>query len=295
MSMLRSTWLFLLVLLVMAGPLGAQETAAPEAAADEPAPISDAIADEATPLAEEPPADGPPTKEPVAEEPVAEEPPATGASSEEVAEEPAEEPAVEAETTPVEVAEEEVDGEAVTEEPEDAATDWAGLIDRAPVFFSVTHHAVIHLPIALWLFGAFFVVVGVVIPSLKNQIPLACLIGGAITSVPAVLSGWWYADHEWGDDWREIDWASIRENGWDEFELIAQHRWLGVALIFASFLLSIIAIIAYRRQSLLLGFIWRVGLIGLALAVAWEGHIGGELIQGEGFLEEAFELWLHPE
>lgn len=250
------------------------------------------------------------TDEPAAEEPAEQEP----ASDETVLEDTAEEDAAketeaDTETAPeedsaeesIEEKAEEIDTdeeEAVEEDEateEETATDWAGLIERAPVFFSITHHAVIHMPIALWVFGAFFVVVGVVIPSLKNQIPLACLIGGAITSIPAVLSGWWYADHEWGDDWSDFDWANLRENGWRDLELITQHRWIGVALIAASLLLSIIALIGYRKQSRLLGFIWRVGLIGLALAVAWEGHIGGELIQGEGFLEEAFELWLHPE
>lgn len=319
MNTLRSTWLFLLLALVIAVPAVGQETAAPEAAAAEvdieatPEANSEAVAQETAPVVNE---------QPVADEPVTDEPAAEPAVEQEtVVEESAEEPAIESaeeadadtvveetveeaveekadETEAVEAEASETDEDEVVEEDateEETATDWAGLIERAPVFLSITHHAVIHMPIALWVFGAFFVVVGVVIPSLKNQIPVACLIGGAITSIPAVLSGWWYAEEEWGDDWREFDWASLRENGWSDLELIAQHRWIGVALIAASFLLSIIAIIAYRKQSRLLGFIWRMGLIGLALAVAWEGHIGGELIQGEGFFEEALELWLHPE
>ncbi len=286
MNTLRPIWLSLLVLAI-AAPAVAQETAVAPTAQEAAAPISDndTVTDEATPQA-----DAPVSEEFAAEEPAAVEPP-----SEEVAEETAKENGEEAETEEEDTLTEEETDTAEAAEEEEASTDWAGLIERAPVFFSVTHHAVIHLPIALWLFGAFFVVVGLVIPSLKNQIPLACLIGGAITSVPAVLSGWWYAEHEWGDDWREFDWASLRENGWSSLEHITLHRWLGVALVFTSLLLSILAILSQRKQSRLLGLIWRVGLIGLALAVAWEGHLGGELIQGEGFLEEAFELWLHPE
>ena len=38
-------------------------------------------------------------------------------------------------------------------------------------------------------------------------------------------------------------------------------------------------------------FLWS---IGLALAVAFEGHIGGEMIHGEGFLEEAFQEMVQP-
>ena len=322
MNTLRPIWLFLLLAFVIAIPAFAQEAAVQEGAVQETATEETSAASNET-VAEEA---APPAEEPLAEEPVAEEPVAEEPVAEPAAEESAAEPAINAKAEPaIEGAAEESVEETTEEEPteeeaiEENATDWAGLIERAPAFFAVTHHAVIHMPIALWIFGAFFVVVGVVIPSLKNQIPVACLIGGAITCVPAVLSGWWYAEEEWGDDWYAFDWEELREdgwndlaifakevghilsaacnreNGWSELELITQHRWIGVALLVASFILSFIAILAYRKENRLLGFIWRVGLIGLAVAVAWEGHIGGEIIQGEEFLEEAFELWLHPE
>lgn len=171
-----------------------------------------------------------------------------------------------------------------------SATDWSGLIERAPAFLALTHHAAVHLPIALWLFGAFFVVIGVVAPSLRNQIPLACLVGGAVTSVAATASGWWYAGYEWGEPWDctvgvgDIDWS----------EQLTQHRWTGVALVAASCVLSVLAVISVNRQGWKLAWFWRLGLIALAAAVAWEGHIGGELIHGEGFLEEAFIEWVSP-
>lgn len=174
---------------------------------------------------------------------------------------------------------------ASADEPAPEPIDWQGLVDRFPEFFAVTHHASVHLPIALWLFGAFFVVVGLVVPSWRNQVPLACLIGGMITSIPAVASGWWYAEFEWGNDWREWDWS----------EHIVKHRWGAVALLSTSAVLSIMAIVNQWKQSRTVGFVWRFGLIGLALGVAWVGHVGGELIQGEGFFEEALEAWLESD
>ncbi|TWT47698.1 hypothetical protein [Botrimarina hoheduenensis] len=201
------------------------------------------------------------------------------------------------EATPDEQSEEDGDRkadapeESSPEEPIPGEVDWNGLIERSPAFLALMHHAAVHLPIALWLFGAFFVVLGVVAPSLRNQIPAACLIGGALSSVFAAASGWWYAEHEWGEPWdgathlRDIDWS----------EQLTQHRWAGVALAIASCVLSLVAIISLARGSFRLGILWRIGLIGLALAVAWEGHIGGELIHGKGFLEEAYQAWINPD
>ncbi|MEN0110104.1 MAG: hypothetical protein AAF805_05225 [Planctomycetota bacterium] len=177
--------------------------------------------------------------------------------------------------------------DARAEEPA-GGIDWAGLVERAPAFLAVTHHAAVHLPIALWLFGALFVAIGVVVPSVRNQVPVACLIGGAITSVAAAASGWWYAEYSWGEPWAWGD-------GLGEFDdHLVKHRWVGVGLVIASVGLSIVAIVSQVRRSRRLGAFWRLGLVGLAVAVAWEGHLGGELIQGEGFLEEAFQEWIHP-
>lgn len=184
------------------------------------------------------------------------------------------------------------DSDIEAETPEEVATegtDWGGLIERAPELIAVTHHAAVHLPIALWLFGALFVLIGAVAPSWRTQIPLACLIGGTLGSISAAASGWWYAEHEYGDAWAWGDGLG------DWSEHLVKHRWTGVALVVCSLVLSLIALINQKKKSTGLGVVWRLGLIGLALAVGWEGHIGGEMIQGEGFLEEAIQEWLNPE
>ncbi|QDT67795.1 hypothetical protein MalM25_06990 [Planctomycetes bacterium MalM25] len=277
--------------LFLAGtPLMAQEAAAPEAPATAPAdgvPATPEAPPETTP-------DPPAPEEPVAEEPAAPEPEAPAEPTPPSAEATTEEaPAVE-EADPTEAVAEEESGEAVSdelaEEPVAETTDWSGLMERAPAFIALTHHAAVHLPIALWLLGAFFVLVGLVAPSWRNQVPMACLLGGTATSIVAAASGWWYAAYEWGEEWAWGDGFSLEEH-------LDKHRWTGVMLVIASLMLSILALISQAKEGKAkkLAIFWRLGLLALAAAVAWEGHIGGEMIHGEGFLEEAFDVWINGE
>ena len=159
------------------------------------------------------------------------------------------------------------------------------LLVRLPEFGAVLHSAAVHMPIALWLFGAMFVVLGMFAPSWRNQIPLACLIGGAIFSVGAALTGWWVADADGWNEWNDFSWD----------EKVVQHRWFALIAVGSSFMLSILALVSQAKQSPFLGFLWRVGLIALALWIGFVGHLGGELMKGEGFFEEALEIWLNGE
>lgn len=262
---------------VLDGPVAEAEAEATEVEADEAAMAEEDAADTEEPAADE----APPTEE--AAEPMGE-PEELDASLEENA---VEIPAEDADETADE--DESEDDEDDDTEAAPAGTDWGGLFERAPAFLAKTHHAAVHLPIALWLFGAFFVLIGLVVPSWRNQVPLACLIGGALTSVAAVASGWWYAEYEWGEAWAWGDGVG------DWSEHLVKHRWTGFLLALSSIVLSILALISQAKKSKSLGAVWRVGLLLLAAAVAWEGHVGGELIQGEGFLEEAFQEWVNPE
>lgn len=267
-------------------PLAAQEAGYPTEVATEA--VTEAATEaeaelEATPdpaedaPAEEPPEELAPAEDPAAETDASESEATEEAPSQEVVEEPAET--------------EEVATDEEGEELAAAGTDWAGLIERAPAFFALTHQAAVHLPIALWIFGALFVVIGAIVPSWRNQIPLACLIGGMVTSVAAAASGWWYAEYEYADEWA---WGDIVDR--DQMaESIIQHRWLAVALVLASLILSVIALVSQAKSSRGLGIIWRVGLLLLAAGVAYEGHLGGEVRFGDGFLEEAFQEWVAPE
>ncbi len=256
---------------VLDTPTTEVETATPDNPADQPTAVDSA--------AEEPAMDD--AEEPAPLEP--EEPTPLGETEPTAQEIEVEEPADDSDALEEEAAE-----PTEADEPVAPKSDWSGIVSRAPAFFAKTHHAVVHLPIALWVFGALFVVIGAVIPSWRTQIPLACLIGGTLTSVAAVASGWWYAEFDYGEPWAWGDGFG------DWSEHLVQHRWYGFGLAAISIALSIIALISQARRSTGLGVIWRLGLIGLALAVAWEGHLGGEMIHGEGFLEDAYQEWMTP-
>lgn len=275
--------------LLASTPLVAQETAAPEAPATAPA-EEPAEAPEAPAESEPAPTEGPATEEPAAEETAPSEPEAPEEPVDPPAEDAAEESVAAEEAEPAEPAAEDESDEPAEEEPVAAGTDWAGLMDRAPAFIALTHHAAVHLPIALWLTGAFFVLVGIVAPSWRNQVPMACLLGGTVTSIAAAASGWWYAKYEYGEDW-------VWGDGFSFAEHLDKHRWTGVMLVVASLVLSLLALIsqAKKGKAKKLAIFWRLGLLALAAAVAWEGHIGGEMIHGEGFLEEAYDVWINGE
>ncbi len=210
---------------------------------------------------------------------IAEEP----APSEDASEAPApeeslaEEPVIEEDT-----AAEDPDSEEAAEETE-AGYDYGALIARSPDFFAVMHPAVIHFPIALWFLGAMFVVIGLFVPTWRQQIPITCLLIGTMGAIVASVTGWWYADFQGYAEWNEIDW----EDG------LCRHRWIGVGLALASVFLSMLALYSAKAESWFGGFLWRTGLILLALAVGYEGHIGGELIHSTS-IEEAFVEWINP-
>ena len=253
------------------------EDAAAEAVTDAEAVVEDALEDATNEVqATDTEADAAEPAAPKPSETTESTPPETDGTTDEPADESAEDEVddeISDETEPIEE----------TETDETTPPTAQELLERFPEFGAVMHSAAVHLPIGLWLFGAMFVVIGVVVPSLRNQIPVACLIGGALFSIFAVLTGWWVAEFEYASDWQEIDWE----------DHIVKHRWAAIGAMVSSIILSIMAIASQRSHSRFWGFVWRVGFIALAVFVAWIGHLGGEIMKGEGFFEDALELWLN--
>ena len=174
--------------------------------------------------------------------------------------------------------------DSATEESTEAESyDYGALISRSPQFLAVTHPAVIHFPIALWVLGALFVVIGLVVPTWRQQIPMACLLIGTAGAIVASLTGWWYADLQGYAEWNEIDWD----------DTLCRHRWIGVAMSIVALFVSLLALYSAKAESWFGGFLWRTGLILLALVACFEGHIGGELIHSTS-IEEAFVEWINP-
>lgn len=169
-------------------------------------------------------------------------------------------------------------------EPEPASTPPAAprsLSERVWMAQGFLHPATVHFPIALLTVGALFVVLGWKWPSIGTQIPLACLLLGAISAVVSTLMGWAFAPEQgYGGGWNLMDWD--RE--------IDVHRWSGVIVSIASCLFAVIALIAVWTDSPRLTKIWKIGLLVCAGMVGAVGHQGGEMSYGTDFYPKALRI-----
>lgn len=149
------------------------------------------------------------------------------------------------------------------------------------------HPAVIHFPIALFLLGAGFVVVGWKWPALGTQIPLACLLLGTGSALAAVTMGWSLAPTKgYGAGWEFFNFE--RE--------VDAHRWSAVSVTTFGCLSSIVALLAFWKDSVRLHKAWRAGLLACGIAIGLVGHQGGEMTYGRDFYPEMFRtLFGEPE
>lgn len=165
-------------------------------------------------------------------------------------------------------------------EPAEPAMAPQSLAERIYAFQGFLHPATIHFPIALLTVGALFVVLGVKWPTVGMQIPLACLLLGAVSAITATVMGWSFASMQGYGGWTKVDFDS--EIFW--------HRWGGVVVTVVSTLLAIVALVAVRRGSPGLHRFWKVGLLVVAVMVGLVGHQGGELTYGQDFYPKAFRI-----
>lgn len=155
------------------------------------------------------------------------------------------------------------------------------LSDRVWVAQGFLHPATVHFPIALFLLGGGFVVLGWKWPSVGTQIPLACLLLGAASAIAATLMGWAFAPEQgYGGSWNILQWS--RE--------VDTHRWSGVVVTILSTVLAIIALVALWKDSDSLTNVWKVGLLVCAAMIGAVGHQGGEMSYGSDFYPRAWRI-----
>ncbi len=143
------------------------------------------------------------------------------------------------------------------------------------------HPATVHFPIAFFVLGAAFVVLGWKWPAVGTQIPLACLLLGALSAIAATAMGWSFATEQgFGNGWNIFDWG--RE--------IDVHRWSGLIVAIVSSIVAIIALVAIWKDSQSLTTTWKIGLLVCAGMVGAVGHQGGELSYGEDFYPKAWRI-----
>ena len=170
----------------------------------------------------------------------------------------------------------------VAEGPIEVVETPTGILGRLWAFQGYLHPATVHFPVALLLVGALFVVIGMKWPEVGTQVPVVCLVLGSLSAIGAAMMGWSFATQEGYGGWNKIDFDS--EIFW--------HRWSGIIVALLSSGLTIVAGLAWWRDSLALGRVWRVGLIVAAAIVGLVGHQGGELTYGKEFYPKAFSILL---
>ncbi len=179
---------------------------------------------------------------------------------------------------------ESVDGEApeVLEQPDPPQT----LPQRVWSFQGYLHPATIHFPIAFFLLGAMFVVLGLKWPAVGTQIPLACLLLGSLTAIVVTLMGWSFAyEQGFGSNWNPLDWDRD----------VDTHRWSGVIVSLVGAIFSVIAWMSYWKDNESMTKYWKIGLLVLAGMVGAVGHQGGEMVYGKDFYPKAFRILLGTE
>lgn len=155
------------------------------------------------------------------------------------------------------------------------------LSDRVWVAQGFLHPATVHFPVALFTLGAAFVVLGWKWPSIGMQIPLACLLLGAVSSIAATTMGWAFAPQQgYGGGGSILDWS--RE--------IDAHRWSGLIVTVFSSILAIVALVGLWKDNERMTTVWKVGLLLCAGMVGAVGHQGGELNYGHDFYPKAIRI-----
>lgn len=145
-------------------------------------------------------------------------------------------------------------------------------------FLGRTHPILVHFPIALVTVAA----VNEAWRFLRRE------RGVAAATAPLITAAAVMALASTGSGWLNAAW----EHDGDTTDHLLRHRWLGTLISFA---LVGLAVLAHRaaRQSRALGgstsslvLAQRLGAIGAAALVGLVGHLGGELVHGEGYLQK---------
>ena len=157
-----------------------------------------------------------------------------------------------------------------------------GFLGRLWTFQGFFHPATVHFPIALLLLGAVFVVLGWRWPTVGTQVPLACLLLGAASSIVATAMGWSFATEMGYGSWSKVDLDG--EIFW--------HRWSAVVVTVASTVLAVVALMGLKSGNPRSVKVWKIGLLVVAGLVGLVGHQGGEMTYGKDFYPKAFRILL---
>lgn len=145
---------------------------------------------------------------------------------------------------------------------------------RVWLFSGKLHPAVVHFPIALLIVGVALEFFRVRRDGFKPSASArACLLLGAFSAVVAAAMGW-------------SDASTAGHQGL----VIQSHRWLGIAASVFAMLTAACVTVSTRRGTYRAFNAYRVSAVFAAGLVALTGHLGGVLIYGPGYVDDALAL-----
>lgn len=148
-------------------------------------------------------------------------------------------------------------------------------MDAWAFFAGTLHPAVLHFPLALAVLAAAAEVWGALRGhAAPSPFAFACIWIAALSGVIACFTGWMNAE-------------SYGESDSNLF----LHRWTAIGCTAALFVLwTTGGMLRSKASGSSASFVagWRLGLIAVALAMGGAGHLGGEMVHGDGAVPEAF-------
>lgn len=166
---------------------------------------------------------------------------------------------------------------------DDAATDADAVPEITPeVLQNATgslHPAAIHLPIGLLLASGLFAFLSLRGNFVMSDCAYYCLWVGALGSIAACVTGWFYSPMEHQGD--VVALADL----WDTTQDVFLHRTWALGCSVAALFLAMIAM-STRARDPDDGMLWKLGCICLAGAIGWVGHLGGELTYGKAHYDD---------
>jgi uncharacterized membrane protein len=145
------------------------------------------------------------------------------------------------------------------------------------------HPAVIHFPIGLLLAAGLFALFSLRGNFVMSDCAYYCLWLGALGSIAACVTGWWFSPME--------NTGTVKEFSdlFNQDHRVFWHRTSGLIVTAAAFLLALFAAGARNRDPDD-GVLWKLGLIIIAIGIGFVGHEGGELTHGKHLYDDLKEL-----
>ncbi|MEX2671393.1 MAG: c-type cytochrome domain-containing protein [Phycisphaeraceae bacterium] len=151
------------------------------------------------------------------------------------------------------------------------ATAETSFLQRLWVFVGVFHPMVVHFPIALLTLAAIIEIGRATkLLNISRDATWICLLLGAATAIAAATLGW----------------ANASDMG--ETETLSRHRWIGISVTVLAVGLAGFTTWQRYRPQLTPGRIYLAAMALLAAGVGFTGHLGGQLVYGDDFIERAW-------